>query len=65
MKPIAFSGMMCNPIDIQKEGDYRIKGIINRAKDMPELVRFEYFANKYERDKRFDHIMKLRERNEF
>lgn len=51
--------MMCRPVDIQKEGDFKIKGIMNKAKDIPELVRYEYFTCKEERDKKFDLITRL------
>ena len=60
MRPIAFSGMMCAPHDIQKEGDFKIKGIINDEKhNHPQIVRYEHFPSKFERDKRFDLIMNL------
>jgi hypothetical protein len=60
MKPIAFSGMMCNPIDIQKEGDFKIKGTINVAKNNhPQIVRYEHFPSSEERDKRYNLIMNL------
>ena len=59
MRPIPFSGMMCHPFDIQKDGDFKIKGTVSRAKDQPELVRYEHFPCKAERDKRYDVIMNL------
>jgi len=59
MKPIAFSGMMCHPTDIQKEGDFKIKGTVSRAKDQPVLVRYEYFPCKEQRDKRYDVLLNL------
>jgi hypothetical protein len=59
MKPIAFSGMMCSPINITKDGEFRIKGVINHAKDHPEIVRYENFASTEERDKRFNMIVNL------
>lgn len=60
MKPIAFSGMMCHPKDIQKEGDFKIKGVINDAKhNHPQIVRYESFASTQERDARYEMIMKL------
>jgi hypothetical protein len=60
MKPIAFSGMMCNPKDIEKEGEFKIKGVINPARaDHPQIVRYEHFPSSAERDKRFEMITKL------
>lgn len=60
MKPIAFSGMMCNPHDIQKDGDFRIKGVINPPNNLhPQIVRYENFASSAERDVRFEMITKL------
>ena len=59
MKLIKFSGMLCRPIDIIKDGDFRIKGIMNRAKDLPECIRYEYFASKDERDKRYNMLVNL------
>lgn len=60
MKPIAFSGMMCNPQDIEKDGQFRIKGVINHAKhNHPPIVRYENFASSAERDTRYNMIMNL------
>lgn len=60
MRPIAFSGMMCAPKDIVKDGDFRIKGIIHHGNHLhPPIERLEYFASSYERDKRYNMIMNL------
>ena len=60
MKPIPFSGMMCRPADIQKEGNFKIKGIINCANNNhPAIVRYEHFPSSDERDKRYNMIMNL------
>ena len=60
MKPIAFSGMMCRPVDITKEGEFRIKAAFN-VPDLshPEIVRYEHFPSRGERDDRYNAIMKL------
>jgi hypothetical protein len=60
MKPIPFSGMMCNPKDIQKEGEFKIKGVINLVThNHPQIIRYEHFPSSEERDKRFEMITKL------
>lgn len=60
MKPIPFSGMQCNAVDISKDGDFRIKGVIRIADNThPEIVRYEHFPSIQERDKRFEMITKL------
>lgn len=59
MKPIPFSGMLCLPQEIQKDGDFKIKGTLSRAKDAPPLVRYEHFASTLERDKRYNMIVNL------
>lgn len=60
MKPLPFSGMLCSPVDIQKDGEFKIKGIIRVADNShPEIVRFEHFPCAEERDKRFNMIMNL------
>lgn len=60
MKPIPFSGMMCLPTDITIEGDFKIKGVINPpSKHHPQIVRYEHFPSKAERDKRYNMIMNL------
>ena len=60
MRPIPFSGMMCAPENIEKEGDFKIKGIINVAtNNHPQIVRYEYFASLEERNKRYNMIMNL------
>lgn len=60
MKPIPFSGMMCRPVDISKEGDFKIKGVINTANNShPQIVRYEHFPCAEERDKRFEMVTKL------
>ncbi len=62
MKLVAFSGMLCRPLNIQKDGEFKIRGVMNHAKDLPELVRYEHFACKEERDKKFDLLVnKLKE----
>jgi hypothetical protein len=58
MKPIPFSGMMCLPHDIQKDGDFKIKGTLSRP-NTPLLVRYEHFASIQERDKRYNMIVNL------
>ena len=61
MKPIPFSGMMCNPLDIQKDGQFRIKGVMRVADNShPEIARYEYFPATYQRDERFEAIKRLR-----
>lgn len=60
MKPIAFSGMKCHPLNIQKDGNFRIKGVITIKNDNhPEIVRYENFASTQERDTRYNMIMNL------
>lgn len=60
MKPIPFSGMLCNPMDVQKDGEFRIKGIINVPNNThPPVIRYENFACSAERDVRYNMIMKL------
>jgi len=59
MIQIPFSGMMCLPQDVQKDGDFKIKGTLSRSKDQPPIVRYEYFGSTLERDKRFDMLTKL------
>lgn len=66
MKSIAFSGMMCNPKDIEKEGDFKIKGIINLGThNHPPIVRYEHFPCAEERDKRYNMIMNLLKENPY
>lgn len=59
MKLIPFSGMLCHPLDIEKDGDFKIKGTITRAIDQPAIVRYEYFASKEERDNKYELIVNL------
>lgn len=59
MKLIPFSGMMCHPLEITKDGDFKIKGMISRAIDQPALIRYEHFACKEERDRKYELIVKL------
>lgn len=60
MKPIPFSGMMCNPRDISKEGDFKIKGVINVGEyNHPQIVRYEHFPCVEERDKRYNMLLNL------
>ena len=59
MKPIPFSGMMCLPHEIVKEGDFKIKGTLSRGKNHPSIVRYEHFASPSERDARYNMITKL------
>lgn len=64
MKPIAFSGMLCYPNNLQKDGKFRIKGVIsnyadNSEKNHPDIVRYENFASTEERDKRYNLIVNL------
>jgi hypothetical protein len=60
MKPIPFSGMMCYPTDIQKEGDFKIRGTINVPNNThPQIVRYEHFASPIERDTRYNMLTKL------
>ena len=59
MKLIKFSGMLCRPVNLTKDGDFKIKGVMNHAKDQPELVRYEHFACKEERDKKYDLLVNL------
>jgi hypothetical protein len=60
MRPIPFSGMMCNPKDIQKEGDFKIKGIVNIERpDTPPIIRYEHFPSTAERDIRYNLLTKL------
>ncbi len=62
MKLIPFSGMMCYPHEIEKEGDFKIKvtlSKINRHQDMPPIVRYEYFPSIIERNKRYDMLVNL------
>ena len=58
MKQIPFGGMLCNPINITKEGDFKIKGVISNNGSQ-EIARYEYFASMDERDKRYNMIMNL------
>lgn len=60
MKQIPFSGMLCHPTDIEKDGDFRIKGTVSAHNNshMP-IVRYEYFPCSEERDKRYKMIMNL------
>jgi hypothetical protein len=60
MKPIPFSGMLCSPMNIEKDGEFRIKGTVNVPNNThPPVIRYENFACSAERDKRFDAITKL------
>ena len=60
MKPIPFSGILCAPDDIQKEGDFKIKGVINTPNNAhPQILRYEHFPSTEERDKRYNMIMNL------
>jgi hypothetical protein len=59
MKLIPFSGMMCHPLEIVKDGDFRIKGTISRAINEPALVRYEYFACIQERDQKYNLLVNL------
>lgn len=60
MKPIPFSGMLCSPMDIQKDGEFRIRGTINVLNNThPAIHRFENFPSPEERDKRYNMIMNL------
>lgn len=60
MKTIPFSGMLCNPMDVQKDGDFRIKGVINVPNDThPPIIRYENFPSTEERDKRYNAILNL------
>lgn len=59
MRPIPFSGMMCAPENIEKEGDFKIRGRISTGKECPSIDRFEFFACKEERDLRFNLIMNM------
>jgi hypothetical protein len=60
MKPIPFSGMMCNPQNITKEGHFKIKGVIRPSDNThPEIVRYEHFPSSEERDKRYNMIVNL------
>lgn len=64
MKPIAFSGMMCRPQDVTKEGEFKIKGVITPANNLhPEIVRYEHFPSSEERNKRYEMITKLLKEN--
>lgn len=53
MNRIPFSGMMCSPENIQKEGDFKIVGKVGA------IMRAEYFPSKDERDRRFELVTKL------
>jgi len=60
MKPIPFSGMLCSPMNIEKDGEFRIKGTMNVPNNgHPSIVRYENFACKEERDQRFVVITRL------
>jgi hypothetical protein len=59
MNAIPFSGMLCYPAEIVKEGDFKIKGTLSRATNMPPLVRYEYFGSILERDQRYNVLMNL------
>lgn len=59
MKMIKFSGMLCSPFQIMKDGDFKIKGIMHNAKDHPPVMRYEHFACKEERDKKYDILVNL------
>ncbi len=60
MRQIAFSGMWCSPTEIQKDGDFKIRGTMStsRMTDHPPIIRYEHFASPAERDVRYNHIMK-------
>ena len=59
MRPVPFSGMMCQPSDIEKDGDFKIKGRISTGSDCPPIDRCEFFACKEERDLRYNLIMNM------
>lgn len=62
MKQIPFSGMMCHPTEITKDGDFKIKALlspINRHPEIPPIVRYEHFPCIAERDKRYDMLLNL------
>lgn len=62
MKLIPFSGMMCYPHELEKDGDFRIKGKLsktNRSPEIPPIERYEYFPSVMERDKRYNMLVNL------
>ena len=59
MRQIAFSGMWCDPKDIVKDGQFKIRGTIStQMKDHPPIHRYEHFGSTMERDARFGVLMK-------
>jgi hypothetical protein len=57
MKFIGFGGIWCSPEQITKDGDFKIKGVLSKHPNHPEVARYEHFASTRERDIRYNQLM--------
>lgn len=60
MKQIVFSGVLCLPEDVEKDGNFKIRGRLSSPKlvNHPPVYRYEQFATTRERDMRYTQIMR-------